>query len=271
MVRGISGDMVNVSSSASGLVQNVMFSNINNIFGSWTNTINDSTAGGSVIPFSTYPYVSTYISNPGYQQPPVLPPSTIQSLGSDVMNGLGNFSTGDADFGTDFAGTGCLSSQGLTCTYTRTNSTAPPASTYSQEVQISANTDTSSGYNGVEYGTNVSFTAGQTYQATFWGKGDGSFGGFPTFLLWVSTTPVVYCEGTTSAPFTTTWTLYSFLCTPSTSGTAHIAIGGQNAYWWHHWVNGNLLAWRFCVRSSPAPDTWAVRHFCRSVRHRNLS
>jgi hypothetical protein len=243
-----SGDMINVSASAPGRTQNVMFNNVSNIFQSWTNTINDTTTGGSVIPVSTYPLVSSYISNPGFQQPPVLPPSTIQSLGSDVMNGLGSFATGDANFGTDFAGTGCLSSQGLTCTYTRTNSTAPPSSTYSQEVQITTNTDTSSGYNGLQYGPTVSFTAGQTYQATFWGKGDGSFGGFPTFLLWNSETPVTYCEGTTSTPFTTTWTLYSFLCTPTTSGSAYITIaartpiGGTPGSTGTFWLGGFVFA-----------------------------
>ena len=222
---GTRGDMINLSATASNRVQNVSFSNISNVFGSWTNTINDTTTNGVAIPFSTFPYVTSYVSRPGYIQPAVFPGTTIQALVGDVMGGLGNFSTGDSSFGTSFGPTGC--NVAVTCTSTRTNSTAPPGSTFSQEVQITANTDPSSGYNGVQYGPTVSFTAGQTYIATFWGKGDGSFTGFPTFLLWNSLRPVFYCNGTTSTPFTTTWTLYRFTCTPTTSGSAFLAVAGR--------------------------------------------
>jgi hypothetical protein len=222
---GTSGDMINLSQSAAGRVQNVTFSGINNSFASWANTINDTTPGGRVIPFSAYQFVTFYPSNPGYIEPPVLPGTVIQSVTGDAMTGAGNFSTGSGTIGTNFGVTGCNVS--VTCTLTRDNSTAPPGSTYSQKVQVTANADLSGGYNGVQYTPSVSFTAGTNYAVTFWGKGDGTFPGFPTFLLWNSATPVFYCTDSTITPFTTTWTLYSFTCTPNVSGTAFIAVAAR--------------------------------------------
>lgn len=230
-----SGDMINLSASAPNRVFNVTFENIGNVFNSWTNTINDTTASGKVLPLATYPSVTYYPSNPGYIEPPVMPGTTIQSLGIDVMGGAGNFATGSSNFGTNFHETGCNAF--VTCTYTRTSGTPPPDTAFSQEVQITANADSSSGYNGVEYVPTTSFTAGQEYVATFWGKGDGSFTGFPTFLLWDSSTATFYCYDTTSTPFTTTWTVYSFTCTPTTSGSAHLAVtartpvGATGTFW----------------------------------------
>lgn len=220
-----SGDMINLSASSPTRVQNVNFYNIGNVFNSWTNTINDTTSGGSVLPLSTYPSVTSYYSNPGYVQPPVLPGSTIQAVTADLMNGDGSFATGDANFGTNFHDTGCIGT--VSCTYTRTASSPPPGYAESQQVQITANTDLSSGYNGVEYVPSTSFVAGQTYIASFWGKGDGTFTGFPEFLLWVSTTPAFYCQSTVATPFTTTWTLYAFQCKPTVSGSAHLAIAAR--------------------------------------------
>lgn len=223
-----SGDFVNVAQTASGRLSNVQFYNISNIIGSWANTINDVTPLGTVITQAAYPIVSTYISNPGFQQPPVLPSSTIQSLGADVMNGYGNFATGSGTLPTNFAVTGCVTASGVTCTTTRTNSTAPAGFTYSEEIAITANTDPSSGFNGMQYSSAVSFVQGQAYQVSFYGKTDGTFtNGYPTFLLWISTTSTFYCNASSSTPFTTTWTLYSFVCTPSVSGNANLAISAR--------------------------------------------
>jgi hypothetical protein len=154
------------------------------------------------------------------------------------MAGLGNFLTGSSSFGTDFSASGCLTSQGLACTFTRTNATAPPGGTYSQEIQITANADPSIGFNGIQYGPAVSFTAGQAYIINFWGKGDGTFTGTPTFLLWNPTTPGdLYCQTGVNTPFTTTWTLYSFVCVPSVSGSSYLAavattpLGQTGTFW----------------------------------------
>lgn len=220
-------NMIEIDSNHVGSVQNDVIQNIDNVFGSYTNTLNDTTTAGIPIPFATQDFITTYYAYPGYVQPPVLPGSTIQSVGTDAMGGLGNFATGSGTFGTDFTSTGCLSGQGFTCTYTRTNSTAPPGGTWSQEVNISVNSGLSEGFDGIQYTPSVSFTAGQQYQASFWGKGDGTFTGFPSFLLWVSTTPVFYCTNVSPTPFPTTWTLYTFSCTPTSSGTAFLAVAAQ--------------------------------------------
>lgn len=224
---GSGGDLVNISQSAPGRVQDVSLRDISNVFGSYTNTINDTTATGSVIPFISSPFVTFYASNPGYIQPPVLPGTIVQSLGADVMAGAGSFTTGSAAFGTNFGSSGCLTSQGVTCVYTRTNSTAPPGSTFSQQIQITANTDPGVGYNGIQYGTPFTYVGGQNYIASFWAKGDGSFTGLPTFLLWNSVTGVVACQNVSSVAMTSTWQLYSLPCTPTSSGTLNLSIAAQ--------------------------------------------
>jgi hypothetical protein len=218
-----SQSMVKIIANAGGSAANVVLRNISNVFGSYANTLNDTTATGKTLSSFSTPFITTYYSNPGYVQPPVLPGTTIQSVGADIMAGAGAFATGSGTLPTGFVQTGC-NLTGLNCTYTRDGTSPPPGYSFSQHVQITLNTYGGSGFNGDQYGTPVSFTAGQTYTASFWGKGDGSFTGLPTFLLWVSTTPVFYCQGTSPTPFTSTWTLYSFNCTPSTSGTANIAI-----------------------------------------------
>lgn len=233
-----SGDLINISASAPNRVQNVTFFNVNNILGSWTNTINDTTIGCSapcILPAAIYPYIDTYTSNPGYQQPAVLPGTTLQSVSGDVMGGAGNFATGSGTFGTNFQASGCIGT--VTCTYTRTNSTAPPGFTYSQQVQITANTDSVTGDNGIQYTPTVSFTAGQTYTATFWAKGDGAFTGIPNFLLWSPILGNTYCSSLGSASLTTTWTLYSFSCTPASSGSSFLSAsaftppGATGTFW----------------------------------------
>lgn len=216
--------MIQLNSNFANSITNVVLRNISDIFGTYPTVLNDTTTFGISIPFVSQPFITAYYSNPGYVQPPVLPLTTLQALGSDAMAGAGDFSTGSGTIGTGFVSTGC--NAGVTCTYTRTNSTAPPGLTYSQEIQITANTDPSSGFNGVQYGTTtpVSFTAGQTYAGSFWAKGDGTFAGYATFLLWNSLVPTYYCQGTSNTPLTTTWTAYSFLCTPTTSGSSNLAI-----------------------------------------------
>ncbi|HUD21845.1 MAG TPA: hypothetical protein VMQ60_03290 [Acidobacteriaceae bacterium] len=252
---GVTGGsaMVQIASNSSGSVANVSLTNISNIFGSYANTVNDTSAGVE-LSFLAQPLVATYYSNPGYVQPPALPGTTLQSVGSDVMSGLGNFSTGSSTIGTDFYVTGCFGS--ITCTLTRTNSSPPPGYTYSQEVDITANSDTGVGFNGLQYGSAVSFTAGQTYIASFWGKGDGTFTGLPTFVLQDTSIPAYYCTNISPTAFTTTWTLYSFTCTPTTSGSAYLAvaartpIGATGAFWFGGFVvapvapltPGNLLS-----------------------------
>lgn len=227
-VTGTNGgnDLINIAQTATGRTQNVSLYSINNAFQTYPNALNDTTPGGSVLTSFSTPQITSYYSNPGYLQPPVLPGTVIQSLGSDFMSGAGNFSTGSGSLPTGFGMTGCLTAQGLTCTYTRTSSTAPPVSgvTYSQEVQITANTDPSAGFNGIQYSTGVSVTAGQSYIASFWAKGDGSFTGLPTFILWNSGSTPVACQSTAKTPLTTTWTLYTFPCTASSTATLNLAV-----------------------------------------------
>lgn len=220
------GDLVNISQSAVGRLEGVSLNNISNVFGSYTNTVNDTTpnAIGSPVTFTAFPIVTTFFSNPGYVQPPQMPSTTVQSLGNDLMNGDGYFSTGSGTLGTNFGTSGCLTGQGTTCTYIRTSSTAPPSATFSQEMQITANTDTGTGHNGVEYTPTTSFIAGQTYLATFWAKGDGTFTGLPEFLLWDPTVPVTYCDIKSGTPFVTAWTPYVFSCTPISSGSSHLTV-----------------------------------------------
>lgn len=239
IATGTSGGsaMVDVHQNASGSIANVTLQGISNVFGTYANTVTDNTLSAVPLPFGADPFVTTHYSNPGYVQPPVLPSTTLQSVGTDAMGGLGNFSTGSGSLGTNFFQTGCLSGQGLTCTYTRTNSTAPPGATFSQQVQITVNADPSIGFNGVQYGSAVSFAANQAYVASFWGKGDGTFTGVPTFLLWNSGSPPVYCQSTATNSFTTTWTPYSFICQPTSAGSSDLAaasltpIGQTGTFW----------------------------------------
>lgn len=235
-------DLINISQSANGLTQSVILTNVDNIFASYGNTVNDTTPQGSVLGAFVTPIVTSYFSNPGYVQPPVLPGTTIQSLGADFFGGLGNFSTGSGTLPTGFGMTGCLSAQGLTCTYTRTNATAPPGFTFSQKIAITANVGGNSGFDGLQYNTGFTFVAGQPYVASFYAMGDGSFTGIPTFLLWNSTTGVVACQTSASAVFPASWTLYSFICTPTTSGTLNLSIaaltpiGATGAFWFADFV-----------------------------------
>lgn len=219
--------MIQITQNFPNAIYNVVLRNISDIFGSYTNTLNDTTTNGIVLPFSVQPFITTYYANPGYVQPPVLPGTTIQSVGADLMGGLGSFTTGSGNFGTGFIATGCLPSQGFTCVYTRTSSTAPPGQALSQEVQMTGNTDPSVGFSGIQYNTLVSFVAGNTYEAIFWAKGDGTFSGLPTFLLWDSVSGTQYCKGQSPNPFPGAWTLYSFICTPNASGSSYLTVSSQ--------------------------------------------
>jgi hypothetical protein len=272
---GTSGgtNFISVSQTSAGLTANVEIDNI--VAGAWTNLLND-TINSVTYPLATTSILDHYTVSPGFSGNPCNPlgaipgvpylgqcwtltsnyrqfidaptgvqeyawlsdiATSVQSVGSDLLGGLGNFSTGSSTYGTDFTNTGCLSGQGLTCTYTRTNSTAPPGSTYSQEVQITANTDPSAGFDGIQYTPTVSFTAGQPYIANFWAKGDGTFTGTPTFILWNSGSPPLYCLTEVASSLTTTWTLYSAICIPTSSGSSYVAIaadtpaGATGTFW----------------------------------------
>lgn len=58
-------NLIAISQTASGRTQNV---HVTNLYagGSFTNVINDSTPGGSVLPTSLYPQITEYIAAPGY-------------------------------------------------------------------------------------------------------------------------------------------------------------------------------------------------------------
>lgn len=224
-------DVVNVAQTASGRVANVVLGSLSNIFGAYTNTVNDTTAP-VILSGLAVPYVTDYYANPGYVQPPVIPGTVPQSLGADVMAGAGSFPSGSGTFGANFSATGCQSAQGLTCTYTRTNSTAPPGSTFSQQVQISSNTDPSEGFNGIQYGPSVTVIAGTSYVASFWAKGDGTFAGLPAVLVWNPSIPTFYCQSVSNNVFQTAWTLMSFVCKPNATvtGTNLLAIAAQTPF-----------------------------------------
>jgi hypothetical protein len=267
-------DFINVAQTAGGRTQNVTITNV--LEAADTNVLNDTLAG-VVFPRALDVNLAHYVVNSGFSDlpcsplggPPGVPymgqcwsdPTTyrtnintqtgvqqgawlsdvataIQSLGPDVMAGQGSFSTGSGTFGTNFVGSGCLSAEGLTCTFLRDNSTAPPdGSTFSQKVTISANTDPSVGFNGIQYSPSVSFIAGHAYKVNFWAKSDGSFTGIPTFLLWNPVTPVTYCLSNASGAMTSTWTLYTLLCVPSASGSSFLSVsaetplGATGAFW----------------------------------------
>lgn len=235
-----SGDMISLSSTALGRVQNVMFDNINNILGqsTWLNTLNDTTPGGQTLVAADVPYIATYFSNPGYQQAPDLPQSTLQSLAADLMSGQGSLATGSGTFGANFIAYGCQSGQGITCVYTRTNSTAPSGYTFSQQVQITSNTDPAGGDNGIEFTPSISFSAGTKYQVSFWMKGDGTYTGLPLFILGDPTVPTQYCSFQATSPLTTAWQLFTAICTPTASGssflsfsTLSIPAGATGTFW----------------------------------------
>jgi hypothetical protein len=262
-----------VSETAPGRTANVLVENITAT--SWTNVLDDTITGLSFQEAIHYT-LDHYVVQAGYSDAPCSPlPSTPgapyigecwsdptdyrtdintqsglqqfawlsdvatlpHSVGADVMNGAGNFSTGSSSFGTNFVASGCQTIQGLTCTYSRTNSTAPPGSTFSQEVTISTNTDPNIGFNGIQYSPSVSFTAGQSYLVNFWAKGDGSFAGTPTFLLATIATPTFYCQSGSNLPLTTSWQLFSFVCVPAVSGSSNIAVvattplGAVGSFW----------------------------------------
>jgi hypothetical protein len=152
--------------------------------------------------------------------------TSLKSTGADETGGLGNFETGSGTMGTGFGASGCKPSAGTTCTYTRTNATAA-VGTYSQEIQITANTD-QGGLDGVEYQTPISFTAGQSFAVSFWAKSDGTIPATGYFELGDTTVPVTFCSATLPA-FTTTWTLYTTVCTPTASGSSYLIVGANVA------------------------------------------
>jgi hypothetical protein len=227
-----SGDTINISQSAQGRVQNLVFTSIEGAAA--TNVINDTTPGGAVIPLATTAFVTSYYSNPGYIQPPVLPSNVIQSLGADLMGGQGGFGTGSGSFPTNFGDLGCVA--GTVCTYTRTNSTAPPGFTYSEEVQITTNGG--GGINGLIYTPSVAVTAGQVYLAAFWAKSDGTYNGPPTFVLGNEASPPIYCYDLSTAPLTATWTYYTFACVPPTSTSTFLNIGTTSNKTGTFWLGG---------------------------------
>lgn len=227
-----SGDTVNLSQSASGRVENVTFANIEGAAA--TNVINDTSTNGIVIPLAITPFVTSYYSNPGYVQPPILPPTTIQSLGADLTAGQGNFGSGSGTFGTNFSATGCVA--GTTCVYTRTNSTAPPGYTYSQEIQITANGG--GGINGLIYVPSVAVTAGKIYIAGVWAKSDGTYAGPPTFVLGNEAAPPIYCYDLSTVPLNATWNYYTFACTAPTSTSTFLNIGTTSNQTGTFWLAG---------------------------------
>lgn len=62
-------DLINVSQTASGRIQNVSFTTVANVFGAWTNTLRDTVAQPNVVlTASSTPQVTTYYAAPGYTQ-----------------------------------------------------------------------------------------------------------------------------------------------------------------------------------------------------------
>ena len=219
---GTSGgsDAINVAQTANNRTQNVV---LEKLFdgGTYTNTINDTTPNAPPpLNAGANPYITNYVAVPGYQQPPVLPPTTIDAIEADLFSGQGNFATGSGTYGTNWTSTGCNVT--ITCTYTRTNATAPSGVglSYSQEVQVTVNGDLIGGDNGIQYVPTVAFVAGQPYQVSFWMKGDSVF--VPQFFLSNTGTGITICSWQGTQPLTSTWTLYQTTCTPSTSGSTYV-------------------------------------------------
>jgi hypothetical protein len=250
-------NFVHITQTHGGGTENVEVRNA--LGGAWTNVLKDDIEGVTY-PLTAGFTIAHYISNAGISDAPCSPlsgnpqapyngqcwtsPTTtrqfisgpggvneyawlsdlatsVQSAGPDVLLGAGNFESGSSSLGTGFTPFGCGTSI-LTCTYTRTNSTAA-VGTYSQEVQVTANPDTGYSENGVETTSTFSFTAGQSYVVAFYAKSDGTIPATGMFQLgdFVGN---LYCYNTTG-PLTTTWTRYAFICQPTVSGTSFLNVG----------------------------------------------
>lgn len=150
-------------------------------------------------------------------------PSTIAGMSPDELNGIGLFATGASDFPTGFGATGC--NAGNVCTFTRSTSTVPNSNyVYSEQVNITTNAI--GNMNGIQTTANYAYVAGQTYVYSFWAKSDGSLVAYPTAILGnPSFASICFSEG--SNLLTSTWTLYTFQCTPTTSGTTALQLGTE--------------------------------------------
>lgn len=163
--------------------------------------------------------------------------TTLQTLQADVLGGLGTFANGNANYGTGFTESGCNQDGGLNvCTYTRTNSTAPPGLTYSQQIQMTVNTDPSRGFNGIITTSGYNYTAGTNYLVNMWAKSDGTFSGQPSFD-WTDFEGNSACSQISGTYLTTIWTYYAFSCTPTTTGNLPISfnvvptLNSTGTYW----------------------------------------
>lgn len=73
-------DLINVSQSAANRTLNVSVLAISNVYGTYTNTLNDATPGGTTLTGSSWPQISTYYAHAGY----VDPGAAITGIGGDL-------------------------------------------------------------------------------------------------------------------------------------------------------------------------------------------
>jgi hypothetical protein len=216
------GDILDVSQTASGRLENLSVYNLSGATG--INVITDPTpgGGGNVVAASVNNFVTSWYSHPGYVQPPQLPGTIPQAVGADFLGGLGSFATGTSQFGTGFGSYGCQGA--TTCTYTRTNSTAAPGYTYSQEMAITAN-PSGGGYDGVEYATIFPFTATNYYTVSFWARSDGTIPVAASFILGNPTAPgVTYYQYTAPANLTSAWQLFTATFQATQTGSSYLSL-----------------------------------------------
>ena len=150
------------------------------------------------------------------------------STGNDILAGIGNFETGSGTLGTGWGNSGDCSGA-FTCVYTRTSATAA-VGTYSQEINVTANSSaTGGGEANIKSTSTFAVVAGQAYTVQMWARTDGATG---ANVFWnIAATgggPPSYCiNSILNAALSTTWQLFNFKCTISTTDpAAFIRLGG---------------------------------------------
>ena len=149
--------------------------------------------------------------------------STIPSLnstGSDLLAGAGDFETGTSTTPTGFFE---VCPVGITCTFLR-DTTDPFHGSYSMSFALSAITVT--GTPLLAYATPFTVTAGQTYSVSFAARSNGGAIDNANVYFDNAAGSVFYCGMPPATGLTTTWQYFTFNCNITSSGTdAYLKLG----------------------------------------------
>jgi hypothetical protein len=143
--------------------------------------------------------------------------TSIKGNGGDLLSGAGQFSSSTGGVANSFASNGCTGT--ISCSFSVGTGTYPPSgSMNTQTVDITANTGTGGAQAGISYSPSyVTLAAGQTYTLSVWMKTDGTL----TAKIFLGVSDIgettFYCGGTQGASLTSTWTLYTLSCQPTSS------------------------------------------------------